>query len=72
MHAYIDDPRVIILKCRKCARQWPILIPEKNPRAFLYGVACECGDDPATGDLVIAGGVGHLRTILHGPRTGGW
>jgi hypothetical protein len=63
-----EDPRIIILGCRACQRQWPVLIPEQNAKAFCHGLACDCGADREI-SLNVDGGVEKLRMIIHGQHS---
>ena len=58
------DPRIICLRCKKCERRWLILIPEQDPKGFLWGLKCECGADPDD-TLMIRSGVDTVRRIIH-------
>ena len=61
------DPRIIHLKCRKCAHQWVELIPERNAKAFCYAIACDCGADQEHDNaILVTGGSEGLKQIIHG------
>jgi hypothetical protein len=62
----IDDPRIIHLKCRRCEHKWFVLVPEKNPLAFLYGITCRCGADVESSDDIVTADLREVRAMLPG------
>jgi len=64
----VDDPRVILLGCLKCERQWFVLIPEENHARFVEDLVCRCGGNSRT-DIFIKNGTDKFREIVHGRRS---
>ena len=63
---WLDDPRIILLKCHSCGRRWPVLIPVIHAKRFCEDIACECGVNIHSDDLMIASGADKVRRIVHG------
>ena len=61
-----NDPRVITLKCRECKREWVELVPEKNAKAFCWGLTCRCGENAEGYAIVVVSGRDFLRGVVHG------
>jgi hypothetical protein len=61
-----NDPRIIHLKCRECERQWVELVPEKNARAFCWGLACQCGENADGDGLILVSGHDLLKDVARG------
>ena len=62
-----SDPRIITLKCRECKRQWVELVPEKNARAFCWGLTCQCGANTDGDGLILVSGHDFLRGVANAP-----